>query len=201
VTGTTTLTAGSPQQGPIQAPPNARYVLSSITLSGQDVLTIKNPTITPQNPSGSTTYIEIYVTGAVSTTGNGSIVLEPGVKATCYFGGNVSISGNGFVNTNNQPGDMLMYGVTPPTGTSRSFALGGNAVLSAAVYAPDYDVVINNGGTKGSAYGSYVGKTVKMVGVTDLHYDEALGSGGLITNYKIVSWFEDNRVVRFSDTR
>ena len=32
-----------------------------------------------------------------------------------------------------------------------------------------------------------------MVGVTDLHYDEALGAGGAINNYKIVSWFEDTQ--------
>ena len=66
-------------------------------------------------------------------------------------------------------------------------------MLSAAVYAPAFDVQINNGGTHGSVYGSFVGKTVRMVGVTDLHYDEALGSGGLINSYKIVSWFEDTR--------
>jgi len=30
-----------------------------------------------------------------------------------------------------------------------------------------------------------------MTGTTDLHYDEALGAGGRISNFKIVSWFED----------
>src|SRR5205085_9416240 len=98
------------------------------------------------------------------------------------------------VNTNDQPGDLMMYGITPTgSGTSRTFALGGNSLLSAAVYAPDFDVQINNGGTRGSVFGSFVGKTVKMTGVTDLHYDEALGSGGTINNYKIVSWVEDTR--------
>ena len=71
--------------------------------------------------------------------------------------------------------------------------MGGNALLSAAVYAPAYDVQINNGGTRGSVYGSFVGKSVKMNGVTDLHYDEALGSGGSVNNFHIASWFEDNR--------
>jgi hypothetical protein len=32
-----------------------------------------------------------------------------------------------------------------------------------------------------------------MTGVTNLHYDEVLGSSGLINSYKIVSWFEDSR--------
>lgn len=165
----------------------SRYVLSGITLSGSQTLTFTG------NADGSTSYIEIYVTGDVTTTGTSQVVLAPGVRATIYFSGNLKIAGNGIINRNNQPGDLLFYGITPPSGTSRSVEIGGNSQLSAAVYAPDYDVQINNGGTRGSVYGSFVGKTVKMNGVTDLHYDEALGAGGAVNNYKIVSWFEDNR--------
>ena len=36
-------------------------------------------------------------------------------------------------------------------------------------------------------------KTVTMTDVSNLHYDEPLGSAGMINNYKIASWFEDNR--------
>ncbi len=167
--------------------PASRYVLSSITMSGTDVLTLTG------NADGSPSYIEIYISGAVSVTGNAQVVLAPGVKAKIYFSGNFSIAGNGVVNTNNQPGDLLFYGVNPTDGSPRTFALGGNSLLSAAVYAPAFDVEINNGGTRGSVFGSFIGKTVKMNGVTDLHYDEALGSGGTINNYKIVSWVEDTR--------
>jgi hypothetical protein len=165
----------------------SRYSLSSITMSGNQVLTLTG------NADGSPAYVEIYITGDVSATGNAQVILSPGVKAKIYFNGNFNIAGNGVVNTNNQPGDLLFYGVNPPDNVSRTFALGGNSVLSAAVYAPGYDVQINNGGTRGSVYGSFVGKTVKMNGVTDLHYDEALGSGGTVNNYRIVSWFEDTR--------
>ncbi|HEV3410187.1 MAG TPA: hypothetical protein VG095_07825 [Chthoniobacterales bacterium] len=183
VTKTTNLAASATEGSAA-----SRYVLSGITLAGTQTLTFTG------NPQGTTTYIEIYVTGDVSATGNAQIILQPGVKAKLYFGGNVAIAGNGVVNTNNQPGDLLMYGITPTnTSTSRTFNLGGNSLLSAAVYAPHYDVQINNGGTRGSVFGSFVGKTVRMTGVTDLHYDEALGAGGTINNYKIVSWFEDTR--------
>lgn len=182
VNNTTNLTASS-----TDGSPSARYVLNSVTIAGNDVLTLKG------NPDGSPSYIEVYVTGDVSATGNSQIVLGPGVKAKLYFAGNVNIAGNGVVNSNNQPGDLAMYGVKPPPNTSRSFNLGGNALLSAAVYAPDFDIQVNNGGTRGTVYGSFVGKSVAMVGVTDLHYDEALGVGGIINNYKIVSWFEDTR--------
>lgn len=171
----------------VEGSPNSRYILNSITLAGGQVLDLTG------NPAGTPTYIEIYVTGDISSTGNSQIVLQPGVKAKIYFAGNATITGNGLVNINNQPGDLLLYGVTPLSNATRTLNLGGNGQLSAAVYAPDYDVSIHNSGVRGTVSGSFVGKTVTMTGVTDLHYDEALGAGGVINNYKIVSWFEDTR--------
>ncbi|HSH37571.1 MAG TPA: hypothetical protein VK993_02195 [Chthoniobacterales bacterium] len=167
---------------------SSRYVLSSITIAGTEVLNLTG------NADGSTTYIEVYVTGDISATGNSQIIVHPGVKATIYFAGGVKVSGNGLVNKNNQPGNLLMYGVQPPAGsTTKTVELGGSGHLTAAVYAPDHHVHMNNAGTRGTANGSFVGKTFTMTGTTDLHYDEALGSGGRISNYKIVSWFEDTR--------
>jgi hypothetical protein len=183
VTTTTTLTAL-----PTKGAPLASYVLSAITLSGTQNLTLAG------NPDGiSQTYIEIYVTGNISTTGNAQITVAPGVSATIYFKGNVDIAGNGMINSNNQPGDLLLYGVNPDPGVTPHVNLGGNGQITAAVYAPGDDVTINGGGNSGHVFGSVVGKTVTMTGVTNLHYDEALSSGGLTNNYKIVSWFEDTR--------
>ena len=183
VLGPSTLTANATEGSAA-----SRYVLSSITLAGTEVLNLTGAA------DGSTTHIEIYVTGEISATGNSQIIVHPGVKATIYFAGGVKVSGNGLVNKNNQPGNLLMYGITPPAGAStKTVELGGSGQLTAAVYAPDYHVHVNNGGTRGVAYGSFVGKTFTMTGATDLHYDEALGSQGRISNYKIVSWFEDTR--------
>ncbi|MFN2508140.1 MAG: hypothetical protein ABR589_05150 [Chthoniobacterales bacterium] len=182
VLGATTLTGGA------EGSAASRYVLSTITIAGGEVLNLTG------NGAGTTSYIEIYVTGDISATGNSQIIVQPGVKATIYFAGNVKVSGNGLVNKNNQPADLFMYGITPANNsTSKTVELGGSGNLTAAVYAPDYDVHINNGGTRGTAIGSFVGKTFKMTGTTDLHYDEALSGGGRISNYKIVSWFEDSR--------
>ena len=119
--------------------------------------------------------------------------MQPGVNATIYFNGNVDVSGKGIINSNNQPGDLLMYGIQPTGGTTPHVNLSGNAQLSAAVYAPGHNVTVAGGGSSGHVFGSIVGKTVVMTGVTNLHYDEALSSVGLINNYEIVSWFEDNR--------
>src|SRR5207237_1421363 len=97
------------------------------------------------------------------------------------------------LNSNNQPGDLRLYGIQPSNNTSEHVNLGGNTQITASVYAPGHDVTVNGGGTNGHVYGSLVGKTLTMTGVTNLHYDEALSSTGMINNYKIVSWFEDTR--------
>jgi hypothetical protein len=96
------------------------------------------------------------------------------------------------VNLANQPSDLLLYGVQPLSGTPH-VSLGGNGQITAAVYAPDYDVTVSGGGSSGHVFGSVVGKTVSMTGVTNLHYDEALSATGVINNYRIVSWVEDTR--------
>jgi hypothetical protein len=182
VNGTTTITASSTQGSAA-----SRYVLSGVSLSGNKTLTIAG------NADGSQTYVEIYVTGDISVSGTGQIVIQPGVTAKIYFAGNVDISGNGVLNSNNQPGDLMLYGIQPPTNTSEHVNIGGNSQITASVYAPGHDVAVNGGGTNGHVYGSIVGKSVTMTGVSNLHYDERLGAIGMINNYKIVSWFEDNR--------
>jgi hypothetical protein len=182
VTGTTTLAASSTKGSAA-----SRYVLTGISVSGNKTLTLAG------DPSGSQTYIEIYVTGDISVNGTGQIVIQPGVTATIYFVGNVDITGNGVLNSNNQPGDLMLYGIQPPTSLSEHVNIGGNSQITASVYAPGHDVTVNGSGTSGHVYGSIVGKSVTMTGVSNLHYDERLGSIGLVNNYKIVSWFEDNR--------
>jgi hypothetical protein len=182
VTGTTTITASATKGSAA-----SRYVLTSVSLSGSKTLTVAG------NPDGSQTYVEIYVTGNISVSGTGQILVQPGVTATIYFAGNVDITGNGVLNSNNQPGDLMLYGIQPPTTSSEHVNFGGNSQITASIYAPGHDVTVNGGGTNGHVYGSIVGNTVTMTGVSNLHYDERLGSTGVINNYKIVSWFEDNR--------
>jgi hypothetical protein len=182
VTGTTTLNAGA-----VQGAATTRYQLAQISLSGNNTLTLAG------NPDGSATYIEVHVTGDITVVGGSQIVVAPGVSATIYFDGNVDVAGNGIINSNNQPNDLHLYGVQPIDSSSRSVHLGGNGQITATVYAPNADVTVNGGGSSGHVFGSIVGKTVTMTGVTNLHYDEASGASGMINNYKIVSWFEDNR--------
>ena len=44
-----------------------------------------------------------------------------------------------------------------------------------------------------AAFGSFVGWFIGMTGIQSVHFDEALAEGGLISDYKVVSWFEDAR--------
>src|SRR5205085_3268363 len=106
VDGTTTITADATKGSAA-----SRYVLSGISLSGNKTLTLAG------NPNGSQTYIEIYVTGDISVS-TGQIVVQPGVTAKIYFAGNVDITGNGVLNSNNQPGDFMLYGIQPQTTSS-----------------------------------------------------------------------------------
>jgi Putative Ice-binding-like adhesive domain len=182
VTATTTLTANATSGSSA-----SRYELSTINLSSSKTLTLAG------NPDGSPTYIEIYVTGDISFGGTSQLIIQPGVTAKIYFQGNVDIAGNGILNTNNQPSDLQLFGIQPATTDEKHVNLGGNGQIIASVYAPNHDVTINGGGTTGHVFGSVVGSTVTMTGVTNLHYDEHLGSVGVINSYKIVSWFEDTR--------
>jgi hypothetical protein len=182
VNGTATINASS-----VQGAAASRYRLNSVSLSGNQTLTIAG------NANGSSSYVEIYVTGDISVTGNAQIILGDGVKAKIYFQGNVDIAGKGMLNPSNQPADLLLYGIQPTGGVTPHVNLAGNGQITAAVYAPDYDVTVSGGGSSGHVFGSVVGKTVSMNGVTNLHYDAALASSGIINNYEIVSWVEDTR--------
>ena len=79
---------------------------------------------TGANPDPSKKYVEIYVTGDVSTKGDGSqdgsIVIVNGVNVKMYVGGNMDVGGNGLVNNNGNAASLSIYGITPPDGVSRT---------------------------------------------------------------------------------
>jgi len=182
-TSTLTATAGTPSQ----------YKLSTINLSGTNMLRLQGAA------DGSATYIQIVVTGDISLTGQAQITMDPGVYVRIFVDGNADIEGNGFSN----PGSALnlqLYGVdktnpdgTPATNTYGSIKIAGNGGFKGAVYAPDYDIYMKGGGNTDSIYGSFSGHTITMTGIQSVHYDEAMAEGGLISDYKIASWFEDVR--------
>ena len=168
------------------------YLLSSLTLAGNEELRIAGAA------DGSPTYCQIVVTGDVALAGQSRIVLDPGVAARIFVVGNADVTGNGVANSGS-PLNFQLYGCDRPTlpdGSPASFGtmkITGNGGFSGAVYAPNYNVEIKGGGTADNIYGAFVGNIVRLNGVQAVHYDEALADGGLISDFKIVSWFEDEK--------
>jgi hypothetical protein len=165
----------------------SNYQLSAVTLSGSDVLRVQGAA------DGSPTYIQIVVTGDLRITGGqAAIQLDPGVFARIFVEGDADVAGRGILNPGT-PLHLQIYGVEPAAGESRELKIAGSAGFSGAVYAPAFDVSIVGGGNGDSVYGCVVGKKVSMTGIQSLHYDQALSQAGIITDYKIASWFEDER--------
>ncbi len=184
ITGTETIDATA--NDPLQV------AVSQIKLSGSQVLRIRGAF------NGSDTYVQIIVDGDISLTGNSRIILDPGVHARIFVKGSADIAGNGVTNPNS-PLNLQLYGLdraTNPDGSPQnpgSMKIAGNGGFRGTVYAPTYKVTMVGGGTTDSIFGSFVGWTVGMTGIQSVHYDEALADGGLISDYKVVSWFEDTR--------
>jgi len=188
---TKTLTGGT-------AANPAQYIVSSISLSGQKVLTFDFGK-TGANPDPNKKYVEIYVTGDVSTKGggsqtDGSIVIVNGVNVKMYVGGSMNMGGNGLVNNNGNAASLSIYGITPADGVSQTFSLGGSATFYGTVYAPGADLVLNGGGNGGEFVGSLAGKTASLRGNVQIRYDESLGQSAqkILTSFKIAAWFEDS---------
>ena len=184
ITGSTDIAAkaGSPSQ----------FIFDTVNLTGSSSLHIVGAA------DHSTTYAQIIVNGDMKTVGNGAIVLDPGVHVRFFVAGDVDMGGNGFDNPN-YPLNLQLYGIDRPANpdgspvTPGSIKIAGNGGFTGTVYAPSYDVNMVGGGNADTIYGSFAGWSVTMNGVQAVHYDEALGDGGLISDYKVVSWFEDAR--------
>jgi hypothetical protein len=183
VNSSTVLTAkpGTPSQ----------FILNRIHLGGPEVLRIAGAV------DGSPTYAQILVNGDVDMSGQSQIILDPGVHVRMFVVGDGDFTGGGVANPND-PLSFQVYGVEQLPDASgnveqREFKVAGNGGFRGALYAPNYDINFVGGGNTDSIFGAFVGKKINMTGVQSVHYDEALGDGGLYSDYKIVSWFEDTR--------
>jgi hypothetical protein len=109
--------------------------------------------------------------------------------------GDVDLTGNGVLNPND-PLSFQIYGVQRPKDSSGAYIRGsmkiaGNGGFRGAAYGPDYDLTLVGGGNADTIYGAFVARTITMTGVQAIHYDEAMAEGGLIADYRVISWYED----------
>ena len=150
--------------------------------------------------AGTTGYIEIIVTGNLST-GNGSnagITIPPNVFASIWVNGDINF-GNGTINSDSNSSQVASHLTVYGTGTSGvlttsendndTFVASGNANEILSLYAPNYVAILN--GTVNTV-GSFVVRSFFISGGGNggFHYDESLSRSGLIS--------ESQRSVRVS---
>ena len=124
--------------------------------------------------------------GSLSGSGNGSINLTTGDyyftkfsvsgnytvnisgQVNVYVSGVVKLSGN-FSTSANLPSNFHIY----VTGTS-GVTVSGNSTLYASVYAPTSAITVSG---NSDFFGNIIGKSIKVSGNLQMHYDESLSSG------------------------
>jgi len=133
------------------------------------------------------TNVVLYVTGNVSLSGNAYIQLATGAKLTMYVGGtSTDIGGNGVLNSG-FAANFYYYGLTNNT----SINMHGNAAFTGVIYAPQADMTMGGGGNSTYDFvGAAIAKTVSMNGHYNFHYDEALNKYGPSKGFIVTSWNE-----------
>lgn len=175
-------------------PDNATVVASGTSSSNPTRLKVNGnfalqKTFTISSPAGATppdTYLEMWVTGKYTTTGNAVVTQSPKVHVTWYVDGDISTAGNGYVNQSGLAANVSFIAVG-----SGSISISGNGDFIGTFYGPSRDVSFTG---NGSLIGAVIGDNLTITSNAGVHYDEALGTGGAVTfsNYAYASWFEDN---------
>lgn len=134
------------------------------------------------SPTPGNTYGSVTANGSIMTIGAGTYVFDSlklvaGAQisvtgaAIIYIRTDLDLSGGAISNLSGKASDLVfMVGPLCPT-----VKLTGGAAAAFAVYAPDSDITVSGGG---DVYGAIVGKTVKVTGGGDIHYDRALANWG-----------------------
>jgi cytoskeletal protein CcmA (bactofilin family) len=171
--GPTTITAPTTIAAVTSSAPT-RYKFSTI---GSD--------LTISGAAGST--VEVWVTGDIS----GKVIVEPGVRASIYVGGNIRLSSSTLENRNRRAADLQIYGIDPPAGETRAMDFDISREIHAAVYAPAHVIQLTG---NGHFTGSITGRSLKTSGRAQFHYDEMLSlRTGPVLSYTVASWIEDVR--------
>jgi hypothetical protein len=77
------------------------------------------------------------------------------------------------------------------SGLRQDISIGGNGNLTAALYAPNGDIVMNGGGSSGYFAGAAVGQSVRINGNGyRFRYDKDLQDLSLANSYKVSGWAE-----------
>lgn len=175
----------SDESNDIMVAPNTA-VMPDVQLPSSGVTRLQNvPGFSSNTLTGGILPGGTYLCDSVDIKGKSMVAITG--KVVLYVKGNISIGGNGIANLG-APADLQLYGL--PTCTSVD--ISGNGQLSAAVYAPQADIVLNGGGSNGQVFGALAGNRVSFNGNgTVLHYDEALQKvKGTVLGFRTKTWQE-----------
>jgi Tfp pilus assembly protein PilX len=117
-----------------------------------------------------------------------NIVMDHGSSITLHVGGSsVAISGNNVVNPTGFAGNFIV--LCDPS--VKSFTLNGNGTFTGVVVAPEADLVMNgSGNTRQDFCGALMVNNLKLNGIFNFHYDEALGKGPTNGRFLVTAWDE-----------
>jgi hypothetical protein len=130
----------------------------------------------------------LIVEGGLSISGQGEIVIAPGVRLDLYMkGSTASIGGNGIANRGGNASNFSYWGM--PSNTE--VTIQGNGDFIGTVYAPQAMAKFGGGGSSGDDFiGALVSNQIKLNGHYKFHYDESLGKFGPRRGYTIITWNE-----------
>lgn len=115
--------------------------------------------------------INLYLTGAQSIDLGGGALINVTTTVNpvkIYVNGSIDATGGGAIrNTSGKPALLQIYG----TDTSTSISLSGGTASYFTIYAPRAALNLSGGSPY---YGAFVGDTVRLVGGSAIHYDEAV---------------------------
>lgn len=183
ITKVSTTLNGGPQNNP------ARYKLSDLTLQSGNVLTFQD------TGSGSSKYVEIWVTKDVNMSGTSQIIIPEGFNVKIYVAGKFSMSGGSFSNQTNRAANLTVYGIDTGDTTTPLWAYGSDADFVGTIYGTSIEFKVTGAA---NFYGAVLVNKVAFGGTVDagFHFDEALLKGGTNSStqrYQVASWIEDVR--------
>jgi hypothetical protein len=111
----------------------------------------------------------LHVTGNINLGQGCEILIRPSSTLEVYFEGDfIAGNSNGINSETQSPKSLMLYAIGLP---GQQVILKAKGDFFGAVYAPDADVIIYNGG---DVYGSIVCNTFEMKNSAAFYYDEAL---------------------------
>ncbi|MBN1628698.1 MAG: hypothetical protein JW990_02945, partial [Thermoleophilia bacterium] len=138
--------------------PDGAVALGEVALSGEEELVLE---------AGTYHVTSLAVSGSAKVTCNGKVDLYVGAESGVSELVDISIGGNGIVNTSAIPSNLTVYCFD----NVATVDICGNGALYGALYAPNSVVTLN----AGDLYGALVGRQVVMNGNdSTIYYDESL---------------------------